>query len=373
MPSTSSINLQTRQASSTSTVLTGDVAALGSGVVAAASLVVALVLAVAGLAAGMVKGGQILFECSRSVANTTIEIDNFAKKTDLSLRTIEGLSGLAAAADVPLNSLASSLGTFEKSSEWVREGNKGLSTAFRSLHIDIKDNETALRSAFEALGHLPPGYQRVAAAQRLFGEGGKDILLLLDRSNGSLDEAIQRYDELGTLIGGKAVSESRRFKEQLNLIDLQWQALKTTIAVEFMPVITDFMTQISNWLSANRGQWEAWGQGIKEVLLGVINSDAFQALLFGLSLLGKLGASSTPPSIQDQINSSQYDATANRTDPESLRNQKIAARIKTNVDLGLGTAAPRGSDPAAAAKRIAELRLKATLDGIVAEEAAIDR
>src|SRR5436190_13755492 len=186
------------QASSTSTVLTGDVAALGSGVVAAASLVVALVLAVAGLAAGMVKGGQILFEWSRSVANATIEIDNFAKKTDLSLRTIEGLSGLAAAADVPLNSLASSLGTFEKNSESVREGNKGLSTAFRSLHIDIKDNETALRSAFEALGHLPPGYQRVAAAQRLFGEGGKDILLLLDRSNGSLDEAIQRYDELGT-------------------------------------------------------------------------------------------------------------------------------------------------------------------------------
>lgn len=346
------------------------VVATGSSLTKILGPIALVVAAVVALTAGAFLGAKALVGLADSVSKNVVEIDNLATKTGFGLRTIQALSSEAKIADVSVGQLSSGLGAFDKNIEAVREGNKGLGIAFKSLNIDITSNETALRSAFKTLADIPVGYQRVAAAQRLFNEGGTEFLKIIDHTNGDIDEAIQHYDNLGTMLGGKAFRESKKFREQLNTLDLQFEAVKTTIALELMPVLIYMMERLSDWLSANRGQWETWGRGVVVLIGGIINTPQFQDLLKVLTYLGSLGAGTPPAKTGDTY---QYDSTAEGQDPESLRLQAIAAKLpQRHLNLGLGTTGAKGSDPAAAAKRIAELQLKADLDNIKTEEEALD-
>lgn len=228
-------------------------------------------------------GGAGLFALAKRAADAGDEIFDLTQKVNFSAETISALKNSGQAAGVEFGSLSSALGIFNKNLEAVNQGDKQLSRTFKALKIDIRDNETALRSAFKAINDLEDGGQQAALAMKVFGRSGKDVLGVIKETNGDLDRAIDRYRELGTLITSETARAANDFSDKLTLLQQKFEAVARAVGERFMPTVTTAMDQVNAALDRNKSTAQNWATD----LVSIVEFAATQIghILKGLSLV----------------------------------------------------------------------------------------
>jgi hypothetical protein len=336
---------------------------------------------------GLVVG---LWQLTKASAKVGGDLFDLSQKTGFMVETLSGLSVAAKTTGSDINGLSPSLVIFQKNMQAAGDATSKQGRLFRALSIDTRDNEKALRQAFAALGKMGEGSQQTALAMQLFGRSGKDVLAIVKETNGNLDEAIKRYDKMGLVIGTGAASASDKFNDVLEETTLQLEAVTRTIGMELLPVVTEALRDISNWLTANKDAWSSWGAVVADVLVNikaVAQSELGQLIVW----LGKVAAA-MPLAMNAAIASGQKPtedffgpggaARGGRASlpgtPEFLaaqRRLKGIADDRINVGGGGGRrgGGGGGEDPAKTAQRIAELQLQAVLNGLRAEQDANKR
>src|SRR6185503_9130807 len=222
-------------------------AALGVGAAGAAAaagllLVIGAVAAVVAVLVAIPIVAVKLFELAAAAAETGSKFHDLAQETGASVEFISGLAPAAEDSSSSVEELAKSLGKFNK---LVGDANRGGKEATETLlqfgikpREAIKDQEAALEKVFKRILELPPGIQRVIAAQEVFGaKTGAKMVPIIETVNGKVKETIQRTRELGLLWTTESANAADEFGDKLAEINRIVEGFKQSIAVQLIPAI----------------------------------------------------------------------------------------------------------------------------------------
>lgn len=181
-------------------------------------------------------GGEVV-AFVKSAAEMEVEIGRIATKTGLAVETIDALRLAAEASDLTVKDVTSGMGEFAKRIEDVGRGSGEALVAFRSLGIEVRDGNGALRSrndifreAITKIQGLSSETERAAAASRLFGEAGATMVGALKTR--ALDDWYEAAKRIGLVTSTNADEMGR------------WAAAGSRLSIAMDAVASDIWRSI---------------------------------------------------------------------------------------------------------------------------------
>lgn len=224
------------------------------------------------LATGAVAASVGMFALVKKAAEAGDEIFDLTQKVNFAAETISTLKNEGELAGVEFSNISTSLGIFNKNVEAVQEGDKKLSALFKALNIDLRDNESALRSTFRALMAVENGGQQTALAMQIFGKSGKEILGVIKSLNGDVDAATEKFRKMGSLITTESAKAANEFSDKLKILEQRFDGVTRAIGERLMPTATDALDKVSQALDENSRHAQTWA----DTLVGAVEFAAQQ-------------------------------------------------------------------------------------------------
>lgn len=140
------------------------------------------------------------------------------------------------------------------------DGNKEAVQAFTKLGVSLKDGQGEVRElgdvipevadAFEKMGS---DQERTVVAMKLFGKSGAALIPLLKGGGQGLREMNEEFEALGLGIDEDFIKKADEAGDQIDILKLGFRALKTRIAVDVLPGITEWAKKLQTAIVWMRG------------------------------------------------------------------------------------------------------------------------
>ena len=231
-------------------------AGLGTMLGPIAALVIAIPLLI-GLLSATAFGS---FSLAKGAAEAGGKIHELQQESKLGAETLSALSVGAKLSGSDIGDLSGALDNFDKVITRANGSDAKLAKQLRDSNIDITNNERALRSIFQVLNQMPEGYKRAELADLAFGSSSKQVLQVVDQTNGNIDEAIKKYGALGLILSNEATRGADKFNDELALLNLQIDSVKVRVGQQLMPVVLDVVQRISTHVKNNQERWVEWAR-----------------------------------------------------------------------------------------------------------------
>lgn len=128
--------------------------------------------------------------------------------------------------------------------------------ALKDANGQNRNEVDILYDVIDALHSMENVRARNAKAQEIFGKSYTDMIPLIESGSGALRQYAQEAREMGVIISAENVVSLGRFDDQMQRFDSTMQAIKTNLAVAFLPVLelvsgrlTTFLGKVSSALS----------------------------------------------------------------------------------------------------------------------------
>lgn len=151
-------------------------------------------------------------------------------------------------------------------------GSKEARKAFKSLGIDMRDlkGET-LDQNFEVIAEafrkMPDGADKAAAAMKIFGKSGVELIPLLNEGQAGIVKLREEAHELGGVIDNQTAAALEDFGDQQDKVKFSIQGLKNEIVVALLPTLREMTAGFLQWVKANR---KIIAQRIAFVVRGIV-------------------------------------------------------------------------------------------------------
>lgn len=225
--------------------------------------------AIGAAAIGIITG---LFSAAQSASEYGSKIFDAAQKTNFQVETLSALDVIQRRNGSTLDALIPSLGIFQVNMVKASEGGNALSKTFKELNIDTENQEVAFRQAIKTLAEMGQTERQTTAAKKLFGRAGLEVLAIVKETNGNLDEAIKKYEELGLIISSEAAAAADAFGDSLEQLTDQLSAMARSIGFAVIPVLNVFVEDVSRALAGNQNAWKDWRNVIEVEVALVIGT-----------------------------------------------------------------------------------------------------
>lgn len=126
---------------------------------------------------------------------------------------------------------------------------KGVTVSLKKENGEIKTQAEFYLDTIDALHGMTNVAQRNAAAQQIFGKSYTDMLPLIESGTAALRQYGQEAREMGVIITGENVSALGLFDDQMQRLDAQFSAVKTNIALAFLPIMETVAERMSGFMS----------------------------------------------------------------------------------------------------------------------------
>jgi hypothetical protein len=193
-----------------------------------------------------------IYKLVTASAEATGKLYDLSQQTGFSVETLSALKNAAETSGGSIETVAGALGIFQRHMEEASEGNKEASRLFKTLNIDIHDNEKALRDAFAILSKLPAGAQQTALSMKLFGRSGREVQGIFKETGGDIDKFMDRLREMGLLITSEAARKGDQLSDSITILGQQFDATGRVVANEFAPIVAEALGDFSGWLRDNQ-------------------------------------------------------------------------------------------------------------------------
>jgi len=236
---------------------------------------VAIVAGLAAIPIAAVAVTAALFALAKSTAEVAEEIDRVNQKTKVSVEALSALRVVAEDNGSSLDQVASALGNLNEKLSDAQRGGKEAQAVFRAVGVDFKGPiDDALRTIVKRLDELPEGANKTAVATELFGDAGADLIPILNELEGDLDAQIEKLRELGLVFDKDGIESAKRFGDQIDALNRQFEGLKFTIGNAVIPTFTGYIGIINQAFSATirllKGTSDLTSTIAKLVSLGII-------------------------------------------------------------------------------------------------------
>lgn len=230
-------------------------------------------------------GGGLLIREAKQFFDTIVEggdrVDKHSQQIGVGRKAYQELANAAQFSGAKVEEMEVSVKTLGRNLQVLADTGKGeAAPALDALGIASKDLEgLTLDQKFleigAALGGVKDETQKVAFAQKIFGEGGTKLLPLFNLQKEGMQELIAKTEEFGGAYSDFAVDQSAAAADRMLELDIATNSLKSTLAVAFLPTINAGIGRLAKfaaWLSTN----EEKSQLLKsvQVSLGVVAAGA---------------------------------------------------------------------------------------------------
>jgi len=248
---------------------TGQVGGRGFGVLNSALGTTTRLLSTLGIAFG----GAALISLIRSGSELAEEIQKLGGRIGTTTERASALALVARDADVELGALQQGVVQLNRRFVEAREGSAPVRAAFRALGIDLAkatelDAAERLALIADAFSRFEVGPERSAAALRVFGRAGVQMLPILDAlASEGLDGVIARARALGVMFDDEVAAAADRLNDRLGQLDLKLKVLAATFAAglsdELVSAIQAFDDELGH---IGPGRIEEFGRAVGRAL-----------------------------------------------------------------------------------------------------------
>ena len=154
----------------------------------------------------------------KSVVNNADEMGKLAQKTGTAVDALSKLDYAAKLANVSREQLATGLEKLSKNLLAAQTGSTEAAQAFQLIGLDPKQfssADEALKAVAEKFANMPDGVNKTAAAIKLFGKSGAELVPLLNAGASGLKEMADEAEKLGIVISSKMAADSERFNDNM--------------------------------------------------------------------------------------------------------------------------------------------------------------
>ena len=201
-------------------------------------------------------------------------LGKMSERTGLSTEMLSGLDTLARKSDTSIETLARGVATLSKGmADAAERGTGPVADGLRSLGISATEADGRLRSTdavladvTDALAGMENGAEKAAAAQRLFGGSGRDLIPLLNQGADGMARAAAEASALGLVWSDDTSQAAEDFGDALTDLRKVGDGWIQTVAQTYVPALRDLAQ---------------WTLSVTHAALGL--RDAYEVSTAGLS------------------------------------------------------------------------------------------
>ena len=124
---------------------------------------------------------------------------------------------------------------------------KGVTVSLKKENGEIKSQSEFYLDVIDQLHGMTNVAQRNAAAQKIFGKSYTDMIPLIESGTGALRQYSAEAREMGVIISSENVGALGAFDDQIQKLNAQFAAIKTNIAVAFLPILETVAERMSGF------------------------------------------------------------------------------------------------------------------------------
>ena len=124
---------------------------------------------------------------------------------------------------------------------------KGVTVSLKKENGEIKTQSEFYLDVIDSLHGMTNVAQRNAAAQKIFGKSYTDMIPLIESGTGALRQYSAEARDMGIIISSENVGALGQFDDQMQKLNAQFAAIKTNIAVAFLPILETVAERMSGF------------------------------------------------------------------------------------------------------------------------------
>lgn len=208
----------------------------------------------------LLKGAAVgAAELVSETASLNQELFRMSQRTGASARTLSGLKAEFEDLKIPAEALEKVFVVLNRrmiesaSNEQVAELFRKLGLNARDANGQLKDTDTFLRQASDALAQLATPTERMTALQQLFGEESFKAYTILANGSKTIEDTIRFYDSLGRVIDDEVARSSNAAAAAIGNMEHGFIGIKQTLVNEYLRGVAgdvDSVTEASQRLVA---------------------------------------------------------------------------------------------------------------------------
>jgi hypothetical protein len=155
---------------------------------------------------------------------------------------------------VPTEALTTALDRMLRAAVGAGDSGSKAAEEFRALGVSVRDSSGRIKGTDQlltevggAIGALPDPAERTAAAFRIFGRSGAQLLPLFSRGAAGLAEMKGQLDELGGGLSDEFVSAAHDAGKEQAKLDVVLDGFRSRIAVAVLPWVSRFVVALQHW------------------------------------------------------------------------------------------------------------------------------
>ena len=230
-------------------------------------------IGIAGIAAAGVSAGAAMVGIAVHATEAAEKLSRLSQATGISVEELSGLSVVGRVAGISTEELAHGLERMSRSAVQAASNPRNLANGFNQMRISVTDASGQMKSASEIFENLvdkfskmQDGAMKTAAAQRIFGLSGAQLIAMLNMG----PEAFRWWIDYGTRVGAVLTKEAAEgavnFRDKLTQLGLISEGVKNKLMTALLPSIDHIIQSITTFLETG-DNIENFGKGVGTVLI----------------------------------------------------------------------------------------------------------
>jgi hypothetical protein len=198
-----------------------------------------------------------------------------AKRTGQTVEEVQKLDFIAMKSGISIDRLQKPLREMAKA---AFEGN----AAFKILGIETRDvnggflqSGDIFRETILRLSEIKNTTERSAITSKIFGRASGDVLAIINRGRGEIQEYYKELEKYNLVLGGDTVNELHEAKEASELAGRAWKSASAQLTIAFTPALVEY----TGWLAKAAKALKEFGEPKKFDMLDAVQKkfDQFKA------------------------------------------------------------------------------------------------
>lgn len=194
------------------------------------------------------------------------DINTLAKQTGLSTSEIQKFKFASEQIDVPLETLTGSMAKLTRNMATARKGTGDVSAAFKSLGVNVTDNNGQLRSnqdvfyeTINALGKIENATERDALSMAIFGKSAQDLNPLILGGGDALKELGDQAESAGLILGQDSLDNLNLLADAIDTFKATISGSGNLFATAFAGPMADAINTVTGYIQRLAGAFNESG------------------------------------------------------------------------------------------------------------------
>jgi len=180
-------------------------------------------------------------------------LNDASKRLGVSTEALSALGYAAEQSGSSMEGLQTGLRFLNRNLVEAQQKSKEMATTLRQFGITaLDDTESALAKLADAFAAMPNGAQKTAAAIKIFGRSGAELIPLLNEGSAGLAKFRAEAERLGIVVSGPAAQAADDFNDSMNKAGKSLTAVGISIANTMLPGLTQMAKGMAD--AANEGE-----------------------------------------------------------------------------------------------------------------------